>query len=355
MADRDGRRTPRIVATAMPQDAPTAVRRVTSYDVARHAGVSQSAVSRCFTPGASIAPGVRERIAKIATELGYRPNALAQGLGSRRTNLVAMLVSSVTNLYYSEALAEISQGLLARDMRVLLFSLQEEGGVAEVLDQIWRHSVDGIISTARLTDEQIQMFADRGIPLVLYNRSSQSVLTATVACDAAAGEIELVRRLLGAGHRRFGMIAGADRSYSGEEGSRAALQHLADAGHHDVPVVRGDWSHDSGARSLHELMDLHGDYDAIICANDLMAVGAIDAARDDFGLRVPEDLSIVGFDGAAPATWSSYRVTTIRQPVHAMAEAAVSMLLERVENPLLPVERRLLAGQFIRGASANVS
>jgi len=338
-----------------PQDAPVILRRVTSYDVARHAGVSQSAVSRCFTPGASIAPAVRERIVKIASELGYRPNALAQGLGSRRTNLVAMLVSSVTNLYYSEALAAISQGLLARDMRVLLFSLQEEGGVAEVLDQIWRHSVDGIISTARLTDEQIQMFADRGIPLVLYNRSSQLVRVSTVACDAAAGETELVQRLLGAGHRRFGMIAGTDRSYSGEEGSRAALRHLADAGHLDIPVVRGDWSHDSGVSALHELMALQSGYDAIICANDLMAVGAIDAARDDFGLHVPDDLSIVGFDGAAPATWSSYRVTTIRQPVHAMAEAAVTMLLERVENPLLAPERRLLTGEFVRGASAKIA
>ncbi len=196
---------------------PTAVRpilrRVTSYDVARHAGVSQSAVSRCFTKGASVAPAVRERIFKVADELCYRPNALAQGLGSKRTNLVAMLVSSVTNLYYSEALAEISRELLARDMRVLLFSLEEEGGVAEVIDQIWRHSVDGIISQAKLSSAQIQLFADRGIPLVLYNRSSQQGRVPTVACDSAAGETEMVTRLLAAGHRRFGMIGGTDHLF----------------------------------------------------------------------------------------------------------------------------------------------
>ncbi len=331
------------------------MRRVTSYDVARKAGVSQSAVSRCFTKGASVAPAVRERIVKIADELGYRPNALAQGLGSKRTNLVALLVSSITNLYYSEALAEISRELLARDMRVLLFSLEEEGGVSEVIDQIWRHSVDGIISQAKLADDQIQMFADRGIPLVLYNRSSQQGRAPTVACDAAAGETEMVARLLAAGHRAFGMIGGTDQTYSGEEGSRAAIRALELAGISNVPLVRGDWSHASGVHALRELMPMRDRYDAIICANDLMAVGAIDAARDVFRLRIPDDLSIVGFDGAAPATWSSYRVTTIRQPVRIMAEAAVEMLVERIQNPLLPVERRLFAGEFVAGSSARIA
>ncbi len=95
-------------------------------------------------------------------------------------------------------------------------------------------------------------------------------------------------------------------------------------------------------------------FDAIICASDPMAVGAVDAARDEFGLRVPDDLSVVGFDGAVPATWSIYRATTIRQPVHVMAEAAVEMLLDRIVDPVLPVERRLFAGELVRGGSARL-
>jgi DNA-binding LacI/PurR family transcriptional regulator len=94
--------------------------------------------------------------------------------------------------------------------------------------------------------------------------------------------------------------------------------------------------------------------DAVICANDLMALGAIDAARDRFGLTLPDDLSIVGFDGVGPAAWPSYQLTTIRQPVRRMTEAAVSMLMERVEAPALPPEVRSFAGTFIEGSSARV-
>jgi DNA-binding LacI/PurR family transcriptional regulator len=97
-----------------------------------------------------------------------------------------------------------------------------------------------------------------------------------------------------------------------------------------------------------------GKLDAVICANDLMGIGAVDAARHDFELDVPLNLSIVGFDGVGPATWESYRLTTIRQPVRRMTEAAVTMLLARIEDPANPPERRLFSGQLLRGASARL-
>ncbi len=329
-------------------------RRPTSYDVARAAGVSQSAVSRCFASGGSIAPATRERITKVAAELGYRPNALAQGLISRRTNLVAVLISSLTNLYYPEVLDELTRRLTERDTRVLLFSLRAEAEVDEVLDQVWRHSVDGVISAARLSDAQVRLFNDHGVPLVLYNRMSENAQAASVSCDSAAGERELIDRLLAAGHRRFGVVAGPSDSYVGEGRRRAALEHLAKAGLDDVPVVRGDFSYVSGGEGLRRLMAQKADLDALICVNDLMAIGAIDAARETFGLVIPDDLSIVGFDGSAPASWYSYRVTSIRQPVERMAEAAVAMLTERIERPP-PIESRQFVGEFVPGNSARLT
>jgi DNA-binding LacI/PurR family transcriptional regulator len=330
-------------------------RRATSYDVARLAGVSQSAVSRCFAPGGSIAPATRERILHAATSLGYRPNALAQALISGRTKLVAVIISSLTNLYYPEVLAELTRRLTAHDTRVLLFSLSAESEVDEVLDQVWRHSVDGVISAARLSDAQVRLFADHDVPLVLYNRVSNNVPAASVCCDSVAGERELVERLLGAGHRRFGIIAGPEDSFVGEDRHRAALGRLGEAGLTDVPVVRGDFSYESGGEGLLELMAERDRYDAIICVNDLMAIGAIDTARDRFGLAIPDQLSIVGFDGSGPAGWSSYRVTSIRQPVKRMTEAAVTMLVERIADRNVSGERRLFAGQFIAGRSARFS
>lgn len=329
-------------------------RRATSYDVARAAGVSQSAVSRCFAPGGSIAAATRERIVKVANELGYRPNALAQGLISGRTGLVALLISSLTNLYYPEVLDELTRRLTARDSRVLLFSLGTESEVDAVLDQLWRHSIDGAISAARLTDAQIRLFDDHGVPLVLYNRVPDRAAVSSVGCDSAAGERLLVEALWDSGHRSFGIVAGPDDSFVGEDRRRAATERLRLEGHGEVPLVRGDFSYASGRSGLEELVRRAPDIEAVICVNDLMAAGAIDAAREGLGRRVPEDMSVVGFDGSAPASWASYRVTSIRQPVGRMTEAAVGMLMERRADPATPAERRLFAGEFLRGHSARL-
>lgn len=342
------------VGTMMSEPTKAPTRRPTSYDVAREAGVSQSAVSRCFAPGGSIAPKTRARVMQVATRLGYRPNALAQGLISGRTKIVAVLISSLTNLYYPEVLAELTRRLTERDTRVLLFSLGAESEVDGMLDQVLRHSVDGVICAARLSDAQIRLFAEHRVPLVLYNRMPESEQVASVCCDSAAGVRELVEKLLAAGHRCFGIIAGPEDSYVGEERRRAALARLDEAGVRDVPMVRGDFSYESGGAGLRALLGGAHKLDAIIAVSDLMAIGAIDTARDVFDLRIPDDLSVVGFDGSGPASWSSYQVTSIQQPVVRMTEAAVMMLVERIEDDSATAERRLFAGKFLPGKSARL-
>jgi DNA-binding LacI/PurR family transcriptional regulator len=332
--------------------APTG-RRATSYDVARAAGVSQSAVSRCFAPGGSISAQTRERVTRAASALGYRPNALAQGLISGRSNLVAILISNLTNLHYPEVLSELTGRLTQRNMRVLLFALNAESDLDESLDQIFRHSVDGVISAVRLSGGQIRAFEANRVPLVLYNRAGDQA-AASISCDSVAGERELVVRLLMAGHQRFGLIAGPEDSWVGEERRRAVSECLAEARLGDFPMVRGDFSYESGAQGLRLLMAQRPDLEAVVCVSDLMAIGVIDAARGSFGLKVPDDLSVVGFDGSSPAGWASYRVTSIRQPVSEMTEAAISMLMQRLEDPTISAEHRLFGGEFILGGSARI-
>lgn len=328
--------------------------RATSYDVARRAGVSQSAVSRCFKPGASVAPRTRDRIMDAARALGYQPNAIAQGLITRRSNLVAIIISNLTNLYYPEVLAELTQRLSREGIRVLLFSLAAESDVDEVLDQVWRYRVDGAIVAARLKPDQLAAFADRGVPVLLYNRIGDGVPVASVCCDSVSGEYALVDSLVAAGHRVFGIIAGPIDSYVGEERVQAALRRLAHHGH-TAQVVRGSFDYASGDAGLAALLKLtDGKLDAALCANDLMAIGAIDSARINHGRRVPDDLSVVGFDGVGPATWLAYQVTTVRQPVRRMTEAAVAMLIERIERPDLSPEQRLFAGELQPGRSARL-
>ncbi|WP_446325547.1 LacI family DNA-binding transcriptional regulator [Blastomonas sp. CACIA14H2] len=328
-------------------------RRPTSYDVARLAGVSQSAVSRCFRPGNSISAEKRKRILKAAAQLGYQPNAIASGLITKRSNLVAVLISSLTNLYYPQVLAELTQRLDAQGIRVLLFALQAESDVGTALEHVWRYRVDGAIAAARLSSAQLQLFERHHVPVVLYNRHSEGESVPSVCCDSIGGERLLVDRLVEAGHRDFAIISGPDDSYVSNErveGARARLEHHGLIAH----IIPGQFDHDSGAAGARALLTADRRPDAIICANDLMAIGAIDTARDEFGLDIPADISIVGFDGVEPAAWPSYRLTTIRQPVRRMTDAAVTMLLERIENPALPPEVRSFTGALIKGHSARL-
>lgn len=329
-------------------------RRPTSYDVAELAGVSQSAVSRCFRDGSSISAELRQKVVRAARELGYQPNAIASGLITKRSNMVALLISSLTNLYYPEVLASLSAKLDARGVRVLLFALQHESDVDAALDQVWRYRVDGAIAAARLSGAQLARLAKHRVPVVLYNRFDEGMQVPTVCCDSIGGERMLVEGLLAAGHRRFGIIGGPTDSYVGQQRLAGALARLGEAG--IAPAVTGGaFDHDSGAAGMRRLMTMcDNTLDAVICVNDLMAIGAIDAARHVYGLDIPHDLSVVGFDGVSPAAWESYRVTTVRQPVERMTDAAVAMLIERIADPDLPPEVRTFAGKLLPGGSARL-
>ncbi|MCZ8130848.1 MAG: LacI family DNA-binding transcriptional regulator [Steroidobacteraceae bacterium] len=344
------------LASAVATAAADPDRRATSYDVALRAGVSQSAVSRCFKPGASVSAKMRERVMRAARELGYTPNAIARSLITRRSNLIAVLLSNLTSLYYPEVLSELAEQASRRGVRILLFTLPRESDIDHVLDQVLQYQVDGVVAAVRLSPAQLATFDRRRIPVVFFNRYLRDTPVNAVCCDQFEGSRAMVSRLHAAGHRRFGVIAGPEDSVVGQERLRGALERLAELGVRDVPVIPGSYDYDSGVNGLHELVKrMRRPPDAVICGNDVMAIGCIDAARFDFGLDVPGRLSVVGFDGVGPSVWSSYRLTTVRQPLERMAEATITLLMDRVENPGLPPEKRVLSGQFVEGASAKLA
>ena len=327
---------------------------VTSYDVARRAGVSQSAVSRAFREGASVAPATRARIMESARHLGYEPDQIARSLITRRSGLVAIVISNLTTLHYPEVLSALTARLSERGVRVLLFTLPNESDIDRTLDELWRYRVDGAIFAARLSGAQLNGLARRGVATVLYNRACADAPVASVSCDFAAGEAVLIDGLLAGGARAFGIIAGPVDSTVGEARVQGAVARLGAAGIDAGTPERGDFSYDAGRAAARRLLDARR-LDAIVCANDTLALGAMDAARIDLGLAVPADLSVVGFDGVAPARWAAYELTTIRQPVNRMAAAAVAMLMERIADPALGAERRLFSGDLIRGRTARLA
>ena len=180
---------------------------------------------------------------------------------------------------------------------------------------------------------------------------------ARCACDLGfveQGIGQLISSLVKAGHKNFLVISGPEYSDVANERRNIALRQLKNHGFDDVPVMFGNFSYESGKECFARWMVANAAPDAVICSNDMMAIGCIDEARKRFGLLVPEQMSVVGFDGIYSADWDSYDLTTIRQPVNQMAKAAVDILVERIENPGTAPEKRVLAGEFRKGRSARV-
>jgi DNA-binding LacI/PurR family transcriptional regulator len=329
-------------------------KRVTSYDVARVAGVSQSAVSRAFRPGLSVSNKTKDKVMKAAKKLGYKPNAIARMLITQRSGMVAVIISSISNLIYPELLSRLTDHLADQNVKVLLFTLDTSDQLDPLLEQIWTYQVDGVIALAAHFDyRDIAQFEQHHIPVVLYNRQVVDHPVNTVCVDHEQGIKQLVELLVDGGSKRFLVLSGPTESDVANDRRTIALRHLASHGFEDVPVLYGDFSYQSGKDCFARWMEDNDAPDAVICSNDTMAIGCMDEARGVHGIKIPEQLSVVGFDGIHAALWSGYELTTIRQPVNQMARAAVNILMERIENPDSPPEKRVLAGSLINGTSAR--
>jgi DNA-binding LacI/PurR family transcriptional regulator len=330
-------------------------RRVTSYDVARLAGVSQSAVSRCFKPGASVSKTTHARVMKAAQDLDYIPNAAARSLITRRSNQVALIISNIATLHFPEMLSELSQQFGRRGMRILLFALPSEGDVDQALADVWQHQVDGAIVAARLSAAQVAEFDRRGVPFVLFNRSLRERAVSGIVCDQVAAARLIVSRLAAAGHKRFAMIEGPADSVIAQERTRGVSERLAELGLATPLIVAGNYDYASGVRGMREVVSrLGGAPDAIVCGNDVMAFGCLDTARHELKLDVPGALSITGFDGVTQVGWLSYNLTTLRQPMQSMAMAASEMLAALIMDKSCGPERRVFPATVVEGATARL-
>ncbi|MEM7692082.1 MAG: LacI family DNA-binding transcriptional regulator [Pseudomonadota bacterium] len=331
----------------------TTKRHVTSYDVARHAGVSQSAVSRCFKPGASVSKRMRDRVMRSVEELGYQPNAIARGLITRRSNMVAVIVSNLN--FYPEVLSELSARFTERGVHVLLFTLDHESDVGRTIEQVAQYQVDGVLAAAHLTAEQIARFEQRNVPLVFYNRAYQDVAVSSVCCDQVEGERFLVNMLVETNtHSSYAIVSGPADSVVSMQRTQGAIDRLKALGVQDIVEINGDYSYESGRKAIQNIADQRTNMvDAIICANDMMAFGCLDELRFHRGFAVPDEISVVGFDGVRAAQWASFDLTTVQQPVERMADAAVAMLMDHIDKPGLPPEKRMFSGVLRAGKTVR--
>lgn len=327
--------------------------RVTAMDVARAAGVSLSAVSRVFTPGASVSAKMRVRVMEAADKLGYQPNVLARSLMTQRTNLVGVILANFKNPVYLTVLDHFTRTLQARGLRTLLLNVSEGQDLEEMARLVLQYSVDGlVVSAGSISPHITEQCRKRGIPLVAFARRPRRANLHVVCADNVAGGHVAGGRLLQSRHRKFGFMAGPATASTTVERGKGFHAEIAEAGHEVVATAHaGEYSYDAGVESARELLGQPDRPDAVFCANDLLAMALMDVARDEFGLTLPDDLSVIGFDDVDLAAAASYRLSTIRQPLEAMVSETVDILSQRINNWSEDWETRQLACSVVDRAS----
>lgn len=305
---------------------------VTAADVARAAGVSISAVSRAYTPKASIAKSTKARILDAAAALGYQPNPLARGLITRRSGMVALLMTEVTNPFYPTVLEIFTQALSALGKQVMLLTPAEDEPLEALLPRAISYGVEGVVITsATLTSAMREACAQAPVPVVLFNRTLESGEINAVCCDNEAGGRAIARLFAEGGRRRPAFVAGLPGASTSLYRERGFVAGLRDAGLPDPIRADGHFTFDGGMDAAAKLLVGPAVPDAIFAANDIMALGVLDGVRRVAGLKVPDDIWVVGFDDIAASAWPSFDLTTFRQPVNRMI-AETLRLLETAET-----------------------
>lgn len=328
---------------------------VTAADVARHAGVSRSAVSRTFTPGASVSRELRERILRSADHLGYRVNRLAQSLINSRSNVIGLVGADLQQPFHAEFLATLSGAMLGEGFQCMLLNAANAGNdMTALIARVLEYRVFAIVVMAGTPPSSIvEECLGNGVPVILVNKLLPGLPVDTIVADHAAGGRRAAEILLEAGCRRLGVVSSAARTASLMGRIDAFCACAADAG---VPVRiwrQGPTDYHAGrAAALATLADEA--LDGVFCVTDLLALGFLDAARLERGRRVPDDLSIIGFDDIPQAAWGAYRLTTFRQPVDDLTHAVMRVIRGRTEDAaashaVTTVPVRLIVRSTVRG------
>lgn len=310
---------------------------VTAADVAERAGVSRSAVSRTFTPGASVSNDARARILDAAGRLGYRVNRLAQSLINARSNIVGLVGTDLHQPFHAECLATLSEALLAEGFQcMLLNAANAERDMGALIERVLEYRVGAIVVMNGMPPSRIvKECLGNGVPVILVNKPMPGFAVDTVVTDHAGGGRAAADQLLAAGCRRLAVVSSGAQTASVLGRLQAFGDRAAEAGVLVRLWQEGPTDYSTGrAAALAMLAD--DAIDGAFCVTDLIALGFLDAARLDRGRRVPDDLSVIGFDDIPQAAWSAYQLTTFRQPVRLLTDAVMQVIRQRAAKPKSP-------------------
>lgn len=322
--------------------------RRTLKDVAEKAGVSRSAVSRAFTEGASVSPVMRRKVMKAAQELGYSPNALASSLTTGRTKLVGLVSNNFRNPFFLEVFDLFTKGLQDAGLRPLLVNLSDETEPNNSLRMMQQYSVDGVIlASSTLPVGFAKAFRDAGMPIVhAFGRFSGAPQVHVVGIDNVEAGRMAARTLAERGYRKITFLAGPDTATTTQDRLQGFREEMSRHPEIETDVTFGAaYSFAAGRTAMLELIKAPM-AEAYFCGDDVLSIGALSALRDH-GIRVPEDVGIIGVNDMEMSGWELINLTTIRQPIRPMIRSAVDLMASILYDEDAVPEARLFSCEIV--------
>lgn len=330
--------------------------RVTSSEVAKLAGVSQSAVSRCFTPGASVSKKTADKVKAAAAELGYRPNVLARSLITGSSRVIGLVVAYLNNQFYPDAIMRLSNELQAQGYHILIFMADSpHTNVDNVVQEILDYQVDGIvIAASSLSSEIASRCQSAGISVVFFNRAQDDPNISSVESDNIAGGRDVATHLIACGYSRFGYIAGWENASTQRDRELGFRQGLTAQGYDLAFREVGNFNYDEACAATRRMFESDDRPEAVFVANDHMAFAVMDTLRHELGLRIPDDVAVVGYDDVPLAAWPSYQLTTIRQRSNLMVAETIRLLLQSAATRTVE-HIKVDAPLMVRGSTKQIT
>jgi DNA-binding LacI/PurR family transcriptional regulator len=307
----------------------TPKRSPSAHDVAELAGVSQAAVSRAFTEGASISDAMRTRVVRAAQELGYRPNLLARSLITGKSGIIGVVIGNPRNPFCVAALDMLSVRLAEAQKHILVFTVDGACDADVQVSDLINFRVDALVLvSAALSPDTVRECQQVGIPVLYFSRVKQQTPdSSSVTGENRIGASAIARHFVEQGYRRLSHMIGYKDSWTNHEREAGFEGYLRDNGLPRPQTVIGHYQREGAIAAARMLLSQPGRPDAIFCASDHMACATIEVARYEFGLEIGRDLGVAGFDDIEQAAWPSFDLTTYSVPIPAMMDSALAWLL----------------------------
>ncbi|MGX9292091.1 catabolite control protein A [Bacillus sp. A015] len=323
---------------------------VTIYDVAREANVSMATVSRVVNGNPNVKPTTRKKVLEAIDRLGYRPNAVARGLASKKTTTVGVIIPDISSIFYSELARGIEDIATMYKYNIILSnSDQNTDKELHLLNTMLGKQVDGIVFMGgNITDVHVEEFKRSPVPIVLAASVEEQAQTPSVNINYEQAIYDSVQLLIDKGHKRIAFVSGPMsepiNSVRKLAGYKRALEEAGIA-FDDVLVAEGDYSYDSGIEALANLLEQSDKPTAVIAATDEMALGVIHGAQDR-GVSIPEDLEVIGFDNTRLSLMVRPQLTTVVQPTYDIGAVAMRLLTklmnkEQVDDQIVELPHRI--------------